>query len=455
MATTSRSSARPAALRSSAAGAGSAGPPIEGAVPPSGDTAHDAAVPVPAAARVFRFVDHAALWFSLGVGLLVIQVGAYLMPALGPAQALPAIVAGSLLGAGLLAWVAAIGCREGLASSALIGVALGRAFATVPVALNVLQLVGWTAFELVVMREGSTAMLARFGIDAAWVGPTTGLLWGGLLVALASGSMVGLVRRFLRRFALPFVVLSLAWLSWQFGARIAEIGWGQWWSRPGAGGMSSLQALDLVIAMPISWLPLAADYARYGRSVRGTLGGTWLGFALANIWCYTLGVMVVASAPPDANLVTTLLLAQGGLIALGLILVDEVDNAYGDVHSGAVSTHFLSRSRLTIRRTGIALAIVATAAALVLPMHSLEPFLLTLSSIFVPLFGVVISQLAFGTPPAGGPVRLGAALVWVAGIACFHLGGQLWPEWGAALPALAFSLVAGLIVRRRRAAVAR
>ena len=91
---------------------------------------------------------------------------------------------------------------------------------------------------------------------------------------------------------------------------------------------------------------------------------------------------------------------------------------------------------------------MATLAALVLPMHSLEPFLLTLSSIFVPLFGVVISQLAFGAPPVQRRVRHGAALVWVAGIACFHLGGQLWPAWGSALPTLAFTLIAGLLVRQ-------
>ena len=58
---------------------------------------------------------------------------------------------------GLLAWVAAIGCREGLSSSALVGHTLGRRFAVLPVALNVLQLLGWTAFELVVMRDGTAA----------------------------------------------------------------------------------------------------------------------------------------------------------------------------------------------------------------------------------------------------------------------------------------------------------
>ncbi len=415
--------------------------------PSSSDTAHGAAQAIGAHERRFGLFDHSALWFSMGVGLLVMQVGASLMPALSARDALLAIVAGSLLGAGLLAWVASLGARHGLSSSALIGAALGRSFALLPVGLNVLQLLGWTAFELVVMRDGSAALLQRMGWGSSVSTYAVTLLWGALLIALAAGSMVGLVRRFVSRFGLPLVVLSLIWLSWQFGQRLAEQGFSAWWAKAGAGGMSSLQALDLVIAMPVSWLPLVADYARYGRSARSTLGGTWLGYAVANLWCYGLGVVVLATAEANADLMSTMLLAQGGLIALGFILIDEVDNAYGDVHSGAVSAHFLSRSRWTIRRLGVVLAALATAAALVLPMNSLEPFLLLLSSIFVPLFGVVLSQLAFGRLPAPAGVRWGPALLWLAGIACFHLGAAWWPQWGSALPCLAFTLAGGLLLR--------
>ena len=117
--------------------------------PISSDTAHGAAQAIGAHERRFGVLDHTALWFSMGVGLLVMQVGASLMPALSAREALLAIVAGSLLGAGLLAWVASLGARHGLSSSALIGSALGRSFALLPVGLNVLQLLGWTAFELV------------------------------------------------------------------------------------------------------------------------------------------------------------------------------------------------------------------------------------------------------------------------------------------------------------------
>ena len=67
---------------------------------------NEALAPVSPDRPVFQWHDHASLWFSLGVGLLVMQVGAYLMPALGTQGALWAIVAGSILGAGLLGWVA-------------------------------------------------------------------------------------------------------------------------------------------------------------------------------------------------------------------------------------------------------------------------------------------------------------------------------------------------------------
>lgn len=417
-------------------------------------TAHNEALaPLPSAQRVFRWHDHASLWFSLGVGLLVMQVGAYLVPALGTQQALVAIVAGSLIGAGLLGWVAKLGCDSGLASAGLMHAVYGRRFAGLPIVLNIVQLVGWGTFELVVMRDATVAIGRQSGAFAApWWPVAATLLWGGVVALLISGSMVRLVRRVIARVALPLVVLSLLWLSWQFLSMAQAQGLAQVWQRRGEGGMGVMPALDLVIAMPISWLPLVADYARHGVSGAGALRGSWLGYALANIWCYCLGVLV-ALVLPSQDLVTALLLAQGGLLALSLILVDEVDNAYGDMYSGAVSAHSL-RPRLSVRRWGLALAALCTALALVLPMHSLEPFLLLLSSVFVPLFGVILGRLAFATaaplPDARAVHGLPVAL-WLAGIACYHLLPRWLPALGAALPTLALCLVLAALTRPRRA----
>lgn len=271
-------------------------------------------------------------------------------------------------------------------------------------------------------------------------------------MALISGSMVRLVRKVVARVALPLVVLSLLWLSWQFLMLAHAQGLENLWHRRGEGGMAVLPALDLVIAMPISWLPLVADYARHGTSGAGAQRGTWLGYALANIWCYALGVLVALTLP-SKDLVQALLLAQGGLIALSLILIDEVDNAYGDAYSGAVSAHSLL-PRWSVRRWGLGMAAACTAMALVLPMHSIEPFLLLLSSVFVPLFGVILGRLAFGAntlallqrAPRVNWLPVG---IWLLGIAVYHLAPRLVPEAGSALPALFLSFAVAWATRPR------
>ena len=425
------------------------------ASPSAAAPANEALAPVSPDRRVFQWHDHASLWFSLGVGLLVMQVGSYLMPALGTKEALIAIVAGSIVGAGLLGWVAKLGCDSGLASAGLMHAVYGRTFAGLPILLNIVQLVGWGTFELVVMSEATVAIGRQSGSMAGGQWPVLAtLLWGGVVVLLISASMVQLVRKLIARIALPLVVLSLLWLSWQFLSLAHAQGFDQLWNRPGTGGMGVLPALDLVIAMPISWLPLVADYARHGRSGSAALRGTWLGYALANMWCYTLGVLVALTLP-SKDLVQALLLAQGGLIALSLILIDEVDNAYGDTYSGAVSAHSLL-PRWGVRRWGVVMAVACTALALVLPMHSLEPFLLLLSSVFVPLFGVILGRLAFGSDAPALLARVPQVNwlpvgLWLLGIAVYHLAPLVLPGAGSALPALAFSFAAAWATRPRAA----
>ena len=410
-------------------------------------SANSVLAPVAASERVFTGFSHASLWFSLGVGLLVIQIGAYLVPAMGTQDALLAIFLGSLLGSGLVAWVAKLGCDTGLSSAGLMHQVYGSGFAKLPIVLNVIQLVGWTSFELVIMREGTLAMGEK---HFAWSGNylvMATLFWGSILTLLMASSMLGLVRNFVSRFGLPLVVLSLAWLTWQFLGVLQTQDVSAFWNRPGNKSMGFLSAIDLVIAMPVSWLPLVADYARHGKNSRTAMSATWLGYAIANIWCYSLGVLVVSVSSPDINLVSTLLLAQGGLLALGLILIDELDNAYGDVYSASLNSHSLF-SRWSIKQWGLLIAAGCTLLAIVLPMHSLEPFLLILSSVFIPLYGVILGRA--GKAPLSNASRriyLLPALIWLIGIAVFHLSAQFTPQWGSALPSLAVSLSLAWLTR--------
>ena len=165
-------------------------------------THNKALTPVAENDRVFHWHEQASLWFSLGVGLLVIQIGAYLVPSVGSRDAMIAILLGSVVGSGLLAWTAKLGCDSGLSSAGLMCATFGSHFARLPVILNIVQLIGWTTIELVVMRDG-TAAIGKQSFGLALDGPggtlVTTLLWGSVLTLLLAGSMTQLVRRIVSR----------------------------------------------------------------------------------------------------------------------------------------------------------------------------------------------------------------------------------------------------------------
>ena len=113
--------------------------------------------PVPAEHRHLSGLDLAVLWGDLSVGLLVMVTGALLVPALGFPRALLAIVVGSLIGCVPLAVVGLAGEREGVPSMVLFRPVLGRRGSFLPSALNLLQLVGWTAVEFWAMGRSPTS----------------------------------------------------------------------------------------------------------------------------------------------------------------------------------------------------------------------------------------------------------------------------------------------------------
>lgn len=415
-----------------------------GSAPPSSS--------IPASERVFGFRDQMSIWFSLGVGLLVMQVGAFLMPGLSPGQAALAIVVGSVLGASVLAFAARLGQETGQSSAGIIEIGFGSAFGKLPIILNVIQLLGWTAFEIAIMRDGTTAVIKQWtGIESGLVAPGATLLWGGILLLLMLGRMTSLVRRFLSRIGLPLVVVSLVWLTYAFVSASIEKGWDNLFATTGTGAMNFWGGIDLVIAMPISWLPLVADYARYSRTANASLGGTLTGYVFANIWCYALGVLVILNQP-SGDLVTGLLLAQFGLIALSLIILDELDNAYGDLHSGAVSSERLV-SGYSLKTRGIVLGVVSIGIATVLPMHAIEPFLLILSSIFVPLFGVILAnyqriRMMAQTQATAAAVYVMPVISWLIGVATYHTVSMFLPQFGKAIPTLIVAFLVAKILGR-------
>ncbi|MGZ5299863.1 MAG: purine-cytosine permease family protein [Actinomycetota bacterium] len=394
--------------------------------------------PVQPALRKLSGLDLAVLWGDLSIGLLVMVSGALLVPALGLPQALLAIAVGSLIGTVPLALVGLAGAREGVPGMVLFRPVLGLRGSYLPSAINLVQLIGWTAFEFWAMgRVASAVARDAIGMDAPF-------LWliavAIVCTGLALGGPILIVRRWLERFGIWVVAAVAVWIT----VRLLTAGdLGALWSRPGVGGLPFWAAVDLVIAMPVSWLPLVADFNRFARGERGAAAGTFWSYAVGNAWFYTLGALLVltAGAAPDVlDIGTTIAATVGGGVVLLALLVGESDQAMANIYSSAMSLQNVRPNLpqrpliLGVGVAGLAIAVMLSDAA-----GAFEVFLFLIGSVFVPLFGVfaadyfVVSRGRYGEHAmferADAAIRWRALVPWVVGFAVYQWCVPTGPAW--------------------------
>ena len=396
--------------------------------------------PVAPEMRRLSGLDLAVLWGDLGIGLLVLVTGALLVPALGLPQALLAIVVGSVAGCVPLALVGLAGAREGVPGMVLLRPVLGVRGSYLPTAFNIGQLVGWTAFELWAMALVASRITGPlFGVDSFYVWLAVAAV---VCVLLSLGGPVLVVRRWMKRFGAWVLAAVAAWISVRLltGLDLPAL-----WSRPGQGGLPFWSAVDLVVVMPVSWIPLVADYSRFARRPRPAAVGTYLGYLVANVWFYALGALLIlgaaTSVPSVTGVAEGVMAVAGGTLVLVVLLVGETDEAFADIYSASVSAQNLV-PRVPQRAAVIGVSAVGVAAAAWLfrqpgeGVQSYEFFLFLIGSIFVPLFGVFVADYFVGRRSrpyrsdalfdSGGPYRysggfnLVAMLAWFLGFAVYH-----------------------------------
>ncbi len=430
--------------------------------------------PVPERLRVLGLLDTGLLWGNLGVSLLVIVAGAALVPALSFPDALLAILIGCAIGNTMLGVAGAIGTDARVPGMVLMRAPLGRRGSYLPTGVNVLQGLGWTIFELLIIATAAAALSDElFGFRAQWFWT---LVFGAAAFVLALLGPIGFVRRFVRRIAIWAVPVALVYLTWWAldGADLGAL-----WDQPGAGGLSVWQGADIVVAITVSWAPLAADYTRFSTTRRAGGLGSGLGYLVPDAWLLGLGVILVLSRDLSDPAALPAAIVAGGfaaILALFALLVTETDEAFANTYSAAVSLQNLmpwAPQALLIALVSV----TATAGALVIELLSYQSFLLLLGSVFVPLFAVLLADwLVAGAhytredifrAPAWRP---GLIAAWVAGFALyqwlFPTGPSWWvdlvekldpPTWeiGATVPSfLAAFTLAGVVAAVSRRATA-
>jgi NCS1 family nucleobase:cation symporter-1 len=388
---------------------------------------------VPDRLRVLGALDHFLLWGSLGVSLLVIVVGAFLVPALSLRDAIVAVLLGGIIGNLMLATAGLIGADARVPGMVLMRAPLGRVGSYAPTLLNALQCWGWATFELIIIAAAASALsddLFGFGAKWAWT-----LVFGAVAAILAVLGPVNVVRRFIRRFAAWIVLASIAYLTWW---SLSEADLSKLWHAKPEGGISIWIGMDLVIAITVSWAPLIADYTRFSRDRRSAFAGAGLGYFVAGTWMLLLGIfLVLTRGVSDAAELPAAVVAAGFAAALALlaVTVDETDEAFANIYSSAVSLQNLV-PRAPQRSLVLLVSLAATIGALVIDIRNYQSFLLLLGAFFVPLLGVLVAHWllngvhyerrdVFDAPP----LRVELLLAWLAGFAVYQWMYPTGPAW--------------------------
>ena len=421
--------------------------------------------PVPERLRVLGGVDLGLLWGNLGVSLLVIVAGAILVPALSLPAAFAAILVGCLVGNLMLAVAGAIGAQARVPAMVLMRAPLGERGSYLPTAINIVQCIGWTVFELLVIATAAAALSDEvLGFEARWAWTVA---FGGATLVLGLLGPIGVVRTVVRRVAIWIVPLAVAYLGWW---ALTGGGLSDAWDRPGEGGLSTWQGIDIVVGVTVSWIPLAADYTRFARSSRAAFWGTGVGYVVPDALLLALGAVVLLTRDVSDAAALPAAVAAGGVVALLVLLaltVAETDEAFANAYSGAVSLQNLF-PKVPQRLLVVATTTVGTAGALVLQLGSFQSFLFLLGSFFVPLFAVLLADwLASGRryEPEDvfgqDQVRTGLVTAWIAGFVAYQWLSPTGPTWwveqvqrldpptwgiGATLPSFAVSFLLALAV---------
>jgi len=362
--------------------------------------------------RTFGVLDHAVLWGSVGVSLYVMPFGSLLVPALSIERAFAAVLVAMLIGALLLAAVAAVAAHSGLSTVELLARLFGDRATPAVAVLLLVRNVAWAAFALSLIAGAAELVSARAlgaGLRPLWV-----VAFGLAGLALAAAGPEFTVRKLLRRAGLWLALLVAAVVTL---SAYMEFEVPTYLKRPAVGGWPSFwQAVDVMLIVPLLWLPLVADYARHGKSAAGAFVGSFAGFFVASVWLGFLGV-VYLPAVESADISGFVVGMKLGLGALVILLLLQTDELFVGVHSAGVALRALVP--LGRRAGAVALGVLVIALALPFDLLQAEGWLLLLASLFIPLFGVLLAdQLA--REPASVHDAPSALAAWAAGFLLYH-----------------------------------
>ena len=324
--------------------------------------------------RRTSLVENGLIWFGAGVSIAEILTGTY-FSSLGFGKGLAAILVGHVIGCLMLFLAGVIGGKSRLSAMETVKSSFGNRGGLLFAVLNVLQLVGWTA---IMIYDGA---LAADGIFSAgrwvWCLVIGVLILVWILIGITNLGKINTIAMGLL-FLLTLILCKVIFFDGNVMTTVAD------------DSMSFGAAVELAVAMPLSWLPLISDYTREAEKPVKATAVSAVVYGLVSCWMYIIG-MGAAIFTGESDIAQILLKAGLSVAGLLIIVFSTVTTTFLDAYSAGISSESIL-SGVKGKYAAIVVTVIGTLGAILFPMDDITDFLYLIGSVFAPMIAIQIAD---------------------------------------------------------------
>ncbi len=376
--------------------------------------------------------ENGLIWFGAGVSLAEILTGTAFAP-LGFQKGILAIIVGHIIGCMMLFLAGVIGGKTRRSAMETVKMSFGQNGGVFFSFLNVLQLVGWTA---IMIYDGA---LAADGVlnTGRWVWC---LVIGALIIVwiLVGITNLGKVNTIAMAalFILTLVLCKVIFFSGAAG------------SVDTSEAMSFGAAVELAVAMPLSWLPLISDYTREAEEPVKATAVSAIVYGIISCWMYVIG-MGAAIYTGEYDIAQIMVKAGLGIAGLLIIVFSTVTTTFLDAYSAGVSAESVF-SKLNGKYAAVAVTVIGTVGAIVYPMDNITDFLYLIGSVFAPMIAIQIADFFIlkRADSLSDAIDVPNIIIWVVGFVLYRYLMNVDIPVGNTLPDMAVTIVICVIIRK-------
>ena len=363
------------------------------------------------------------IWFGAGVSIAEILIGMYIAP-LGFKKGILAIVLGHLIGGFLMYFAGIIGAKTEKSAMETVKMSFGEKGSLLFSSLNVLQLVGWTA---VMILSGATVSNSIIQLGGIWF---WSLIIGGFIIVwilvgiqnLGKINIVAMGGLFILTIIMSSVIFK--------GNAIVKIN----------DSISFGAAVELAVAMPLSWLPLISDYTRHAKKKNVSTITSVFVYFLVSCWMYIIG-MGATIITGEYDIARIMLTAGLGSVALIIVVLSTVTTTFLDVYSAGVSSVSISKN-ISEKWASIVVCIIGTILAIFTPVAQFENFLYLIGSVFAPMIAIQIADFFILKHDSSNlDVKWTNFLLWAVGFGIYRVFMKIDTPVGNTLPVMIIVIV--------------